>query len=129
MATVITSVGQEWISEHVVGDRSGDEFYVVGVGEGTTAPAESDTALQSEIYRANDSDSNCTVEATTNTGEVTSRITVSGGTEVPAGSSITELGLFTKDSDTLIYRETRNAVTIDSGDRKTFEFDLDVVNK
>lgn len=123
MTTVIPDVGRNWLSEKSTGDRSGEEAFIIAVGDGTTSPSSSDTSLASELYRANDDDSNCTVETTSNTGEIIGRITITGGTEVPAGTGISEIGLHTSGSDTLVYREVRDtAVTLQSGDRKTFEF-------
>lgn len=123
MPSVIPSEGQEWISEKMMDLRGSEKPYIVALGNGTSSPTESDTALDNEVYRANDGESNCTVEATTNTGEIVARITVSGGTEISnPPQDITELGLFVSDGSTLVYREVRSSVTIASGDRQTFEF-------
>lgn len=124
MAEATTNTGQDWLSEKAVGNVPNEELYIIAVGTGTTDPTESDTSLQSEVYRSNDGNTNCTVDTTTNTGEIVGRITVSGGTEVPAGTDITEIGLFVDDGSTLVFREVRTAVTIESGDRKTFEFTI-----
>lgn len=127
MASVVVDEGREWISEKVLDNHVDGQFYIVAVGDGTTSPSSSDTSLENELYRANSDDSNCSIQDTSNTGEIKCRITVSGGTEVPAGSDLSEFGVFASDGSTLIYREVRDtAVTVQSGDRKTFEFTLDV---
>lgn len=126
MESAVTTDGLEWISEAIVGDVDGAVIDTVAVGAGTETPSQSDTALGDEIYRATDSDSNCTVEATTDTGTIIGRIAISGGTEVPAGAPISELGLFVDDGSTLVYRETLDPVVIASGNRKTFEFELTI---
>lgn len=124
MATTITSGGQEWVSEKAVDQHAGDLLYEIAVGDGTTSPSESDTSLANELYRSNDSNSDCIVEATTNTGEVRGRITVTGGSDVAGGTSVSEFGLFTS-SGTMVYREVRDtAVTINDGENKTFEFTI-----
>ena len=121
--TVITDNGRDWISERVVGGRNDESFYTIAVGDGTTTPSGSDTSLANELHRANADDSTVEIRDTSNTGEVVGRITVTGGQEVSAGADIQEVGLFTESSDILVYREVRdNAVTLESGDRKTFEF-------
>lgn len=126
MSTITTDEGIEWISEKTIGNREGEELFEVAVGDGTTTPSGSDTALANELYRSSHDSSNCTVDTTSNIGEVLGKITITGGQEVTAGASISEIGLFVNDSaDTLVYREVRDtAVTLDSGDRKTFEFTL-----
>lgn len=126
MPSVIPSTGQEWISEKIMDHNDGEYAYIVALGDGTSSPTESDTSLQSEIYRADDDDVNCSVNDTSNVGEVVARITVSGGTEISnPPQDVTELGLITTDG-VLLYRETRGAVTIESGDRQTFEFRIEV---
>jgi hypothetical protein len=125
MPAIIPDEGREWISQSMMDTTDGEFPYIVALGTGTGATTASNTDLDNEIYRANDGDSNCTVESTTNTGEILARITVSGGTEIQnPPQDITELGLFVNDGSTLLYREVRNAVTIESGDRQTFEFTL-----
>lgn len=125
MATTVTFNGLEWISDKTTGNLETEWLYVIAVGDGTRSPSQDDTSLQSELYRANDDDSNCTIETTTDTGAITGRITITGGQEVPAGAEITEFGMFTKGSNILVYREVRdNAVTLQSGDRKTLEFEF-----
>lgn len=128
MASVITDSGAEWLSEAALAVHD-ETAYVVAVGDGTTSPSSTDTSLTNELYRANDDDSVCTVDVTSNVGEILGRITVSGGTEVPAGSDIAEFGLFSSGSGTMLYHEViDNPVTVQSGDRKTFEFRLDVLS-
>lgn len=121
MATVVPNEGEEWMSQKLFDGVSGTPF-IIAVGTGSTSPTESDTSLANEVYRANDNDSNCTVQPTSNNGEFVGKITISGGTEVAAGTDVTEFGLYPSDGSTLLYREVRTAVTIQSGDRKTFEF-------
>ena len=121
--TTLTDDGLDWISERAVGGRDGESFYAIAVGDGTTTPSGTDTSLANELHRANVDGSTVEIRATSNIGELVGRITITGGQEVAAGADIQEFGLFTETSDILIYREVRdNPVTLDSGDRKTFEF-------
>lgn len=127
MVEVVTDDGREWISQKLFGNNDEELFYVA-VGDGTQAPTASDSALTNELYRASKNDSNCVIEPTTGVGRILFRITISGGTEVPAGSGITEFGVFSSSSDTLLYHEVRAAVTLESGDRKTFEGSIDITD-
>jgi hypothetical protein len=125
MPAIIPDEGREWFSQSAMSNTGSERAYIVAVGTGTGATTASNTDLDNEIYRANDDDSVCTVEATSNTGEILARITVSGGTEIQnPPQDITELGLFVSDGSTLLYREVRSAVTVEAGESQTFEFTL-----
>lgn len=126
MAHVITNVGEDWFADRAVKSGFNEYLDIVGVGTGNTAPSNSDTQLDNEEYRASKSNSNVTVETTSNIGEVRCTISITGGTEVTAGSDIWEFGLFS-DGGTLLYREVRDsAVTVESGETSTFEFKITV---
>jgi len=127
MPSIIANSGDVLVAEHLLGQTS-ELLDVVALGTGTATPTETDTSLANEVYRATKSDSNVSIDLSgSEPGEIVARITVSGGTEVSAGTTITEIGLL-GDQDTLLYRETFSGVTIDSGDRKTFEFAIEPDN-
>lgn len=107
----------------VVADVVASRATAVGVGNGTTEPTSLDTSLESELFRADESDSMVDIKTTSSPGVVRFLVSVAGGTEVSAGSEITELGVFSDDG-LLLYRETRPPTSVASGDRVTFEFDL-----
>lgn len=122
MASTFTDDGEEWASE--IFDQN---LGIIAVGTGSSSPTEGDTALDNEIYRASTSDSNVSIDVGAGVGEVVCQITVSGGTEVPAGTTITEFGLYSLDGNDFLYREVPDTgTTVASGDRRTFEFELTV---
>lgn len=121
MAAIIPDVGREYIADRI-------EFFEFAIGTGTTQPTGADTSLETEIYRADSNDTNCTFEDTSADGEVLAKLTVSGGTEVPANTTVSEFGLFCNDpANTMVYREVRSGTNVESGARVTFEIELDVV--
>lgn len=127
MSSIITDGGDSLVADLLLGLTT-EELSSIAVGTDGTPPTESDTSLAQELYRSTKTDSNVALELTgTTPGEFLGRITVSGGTEVPSGTDIEEIGLF-GDQDTLVYRETFSPVTLDAGDRKTFEFTIEVDN-
>lgn len=129
MASIITDEGRNWLRDKLFNDETDETPYIVAVGDGTTSVSGSDVALDKELYRANDDDSTVTVEQTTNTGEFEFRITISGGTEVPAGSDISEFGIISGGTNEFIYREVRSSpITLQSGDRKTIGGQVTFVN-
>jgi hypothetical protein len=142
MATITPDEGLEWLVEKSINDSNvtDERIYSVAVGTGNAALSPSDTQLDQEEHRSTVDDSIVSIEDTSPAvGELTFKITVSGGTEVPAGTSVTEFAVFARDpsinsgnvtdsDDTMLYRELRTGVSIESGDRKTFEFDINIVN-
>lgn len=126
MAHVISDVGKDWFANRAEDSSSSDYIDFVAVGSGNTAPSSSDTQLDVEEYRASKSDSNIEVKTTSNTGEIRCTVSITGGTEVTAGTEVWEFGLLSN-GGTLLYREVRDSsVTVDSGDTKTFEFRITV---
>lgn len=140
MVTITPNEGLEFIADRTIGVSavSDWEMFQVAVGSGTESLNENDTQLESEEYRANKTFSNLSIEETSTDGEISITISVSGGTEVDPGTGITEFGIFAADpnnapsdnsddaNDILLHKEHRNAVTIESGDRKTFQLTYSV---
>jgi len=120
MAEEIVNDGLSWYRDKGIGNRANEVINTVKVGTGTSSPSSTDSSMQSEVHTSNTSNSNVTIESTGSIGEYKAQISVSGGGEVPAGTDISEFGVFTN-TDVMIKHEIRSAVTIDSGDRKTFE--------
>lgn len=129
MAVEVPDVGLEWIGDKTLENDSTDDEVVryVAVGTGGTTPATGDTQLDNEIHRQEGE----FTESNT-TGGYDAVITVSGGTEVDPGDTITELGIFAgtyqddgTNQGTLLLRETINGVTVEAGHREQFTIPLD----
>lgn len=121
MPGVIPNSGVRYITATML------DTFTVAVGTSTQTPTASDTALGNRVYDTTTDGPNASVRNTSEQGVLTVTINVSGGTEVEAGTAITELGVFGPD-DNLLYRETRPATTIEAGDRVRFEFSFGVSN-
>lgn len=126
MAYEYTSIGLNYLAENAF-EKPDSRINTIAVGSGTTNPAITDTTLESRVFEATDGTNVVSFESATAAGEYICRIALQGGTEVPGGTQISELGLKT-DAGDLIYRETRNAVTIETGSRIIFEFNVDISN-
>ena len=120
MSSIIPNEGLNWIADRAIPGVD-EALQYVDVGEGTTFPQIDDNSLENRLYRGNVDNSNCTIERSSNRGEINASITVTGGTHVDPGTVITELGLLTED-DRLIYRETTEGIEIDDGERVTISF-------
>lgn len=142
MATRTPDEGLEWYADRSINsdNAENERIYDVAVGSGTAGLSDADTQLDQEEYRATVDDSSVAmIDTAGDPGEIELRITVSGGTEVPAGTTVTELGAWARDpsiadgsvtesDDKMVYREVRAGITLQSGDRKTFSFTISITN-
>ena len=90
----------------------------LALGTGDGAVSKDDTTLDNEIYRNSETAANVTfVENDDSAHYVDAIITVGGGTEVPADSRITEMGIIVSATspETLVFRDVGGASEIDSG--------------
>lgn len=137
MATITPDEGLEFTTDKLLADASimDWEMFQISVGTGAASLSSTDTQLDNEIFRADKDDSIVSITDASANGKITAKITISGGTEVPAGTDVTEFAIFAIDpndrptddttdgKDIMLHRELRNAVTIGSGDRKTFQIE------
>jgi hypothetical protein len=126
MVYAYTEAGKDHFANAAFG-RTSAELETIAVGSGTTDPSVTDDSLKQRVFEASEQTSIVTLEKGDGIGEYVCRISIKGGTEVPGGTDITELGLKTSDGD-LVYRETRTAVTVDTGSRIAFEFVVTVTD-
>ena len=126
--TVLTNVGEEWVSERIAGaqgtgatNNSANAGTHVGVGTGTTTPAKADTTLVTEVE---------TRAATT--------VTVAGGTgaaakyqatatvAIGATRAIAEVGLFSASSaGSMFIRCVHDVLNVVSGDSIAYTITID----
>lgn len=129
MVYSVTDDGLDFFAEVVTNSSFTDVIDTIAVGDGVSNPSTTDQSMQNKLYSADTSSSNIEVKRGQSTGVIVFDITVSGGTEVPAGSDITELG-FKSTSGDLLYRELRsNAETVNAGQTKTFEIIYTVLDE
>jgi len=101
---LIVSGGKDRVEE-LIGGTNTTYFNYIAIGTGTTSPSESDTALESEVKRAQ-----ATVSHTAN-GEVFEKTFDFGSSE---SYNITELGIFDSASGgTMLDRITFSAKAVD----------------
>lgn len=127
MATTIPNDGLNWVADAATPGVDEPKLQYVSVGTGTSSPKIDDTDLESETYRSDIDTATSSIDRSSSTGSIRASITVSGGTEVPSGEEITELGIFTESGE-LVYREVRDVISIGDGERVTFEFIVSFVN-
>lgn len=126
---VITNVGLNFVADRAIGDST-EHVNTIAVGDATGTVDETDTTMNSELYRNTSSASNTIVATTTNVGEVRAEITLSAGTgsddEVATDAEISEFGLISS-GGTLVLHEKRPAVTLEQNDTKTFKIPFSIL--
>lgn len=133
-----TLEAQDWFRDIIIGGVPDEHIHDIAVGDGDATLSPEDTSLDNELHRASlEEDSTVSITNTATEGEILCEITISGGTEVPAGATIREFGLFARDEslrgenvtdsdDIMLFREVTTGASLDSGVRKTYEFTVDI---
>lgn len=126
--TIATDVGLEWLSDKAF-DREADDINTMAVGTGTGSEDPVATSLSSEKYRATDADANVEFIESNATGGFDAVIRVKGGTEVPAGTEITEIAVFAggggSGDNVMLIVDEFSGVTVDSGRTEEFAIPVD----
>jgi len=98
----------------------------VGTGRNESASA---TALGSRAFAASRSDIPVEILQPGETGEIEVVIVIKGGTEVPAGTGISEIGVFDGDpaatGATLLFIDEFQTVTVEDGHTEEFTIPVD----
>jgi hypothetical protein len=107
---LIVNVGKAQVSGLIGGVVTGT-FGYVALGTGTTAPASTDTALQSEVVRVSSTNSQVTTNVTNDTLQLQATFNFT------ASYAITEAGIFNASTGgTMLARQTFGAINVASGD-------------
>lgn len=93
----------------------------IAVGSGSSPVTREDTTMQDSLYSTTPD----AIFPATDDGNRVYTIVVTGGTEIPAGSSVGEFGLFDADGN-MLYHETRDAITISQGVTQEFRVRFDI---
>lgn len=121
MADVIVNDGRDLLEQKAIDSNYSAVLDTVAVGDGTQSPSLTDSSLTNNLYEASSSNSNVTAEKDAGVGEMRFTIAITGDTEVPGGSDITEIGVKASDG-TLFYYEVRDtAITVSTGETVTIE--------
>jgi len=122
-----TEYGRDWIVDRLLHGDEYSEQVEIAIGSGTTVPDETDEQLESELYRTSFEEANANIFTVDSPGVYRVTVIVTGGIEIPDGSSVSELGVFDEDEG-LIYRETRTEVVVNDGERIGIESEVDFIN-
>ncbi len=123
MSYIIPDKGLDWVADRAYGISDSD-LYQIAAGIGDSFPESTDEALDNRVYIGNETYDTVSFDRSSNTGQINCTITLAGGTHVDPNTQVTELGVFTDDG-TMVYREVRDPITIDDGERVTIKFSLE----
>jgi hypothetical protein len=125
--TTTTDDGLEVIGDLLIGNSS-VIIDALAVGTGSGSEATDATSLNNEIFRGAVSNNNVETVETGQTGESELIIRVKGGLEVPANTSVTEVGAFTDGvggGGTLIFIDNFAEVIVEAGHTEEFTIPVD----
>jgi len=121
--TTVSDSGLERIGDQIKADVA---FLAVGSGQNESTTA---SGLGSREFAAGTSNSNVELVETGTTGEFEAIIRIKGGTEVSAGTVISEVGLFDGDpagSGTLLVIDEFDGITVEAGHTEEFTVPIDL---
>lgn len=125
MSYVIPDSGLNWVADRAY-PGSDETLEAIAIGTGNSFPESNDTGLDNRVYIQTDEKSNVSFNRSSNTGQINAWISFAGGTEVDPGTEITEIAVFTT-NDRLVYREVREPVKVDEGERVTLDFSFVII--
>jgi hypothetical protein len=126
--TTLTDVGLEAIADIVLG-LTNTRIDTLAVGTATGTETAGATSLGNEIFRANVSDTNISLVDSGPGGQTEASIVVKGGLDIPAGSQITEVGVFEDGAGgggRICFIDNIPSVTVNNGDSEQFTVPIDV---
>lgn len=113
--TVFTNDGRAYLDDLRFG-RVTDPIDTIKVGVGTAPESIDDQTLDDHVYTSHVSNSNVRFSPVPNFPSSTyGAIDLHGGTEVPGGTEITELGVYVGAQDLLVFRDVKAPVVIEPG--------------
>jgi len=128
MSAIQTEYGRDWAVDRILFGDDYPELEYIAIGSGETDPVEGDEELEEQEYVASFEDTNANIYKVDELpGTFRIDITVSGGVEIDADTSISEFGILTAEEN-LVYRETRDPTVISSGERISFEIETELIN-
>ena len=116
--TTVTDAGLNWYQDRSIGAETG-QIDEVAVGSGSGSESATTDGLESEEYRGSAEDTNVSFNRT-ETGRLEAAITIQGGTEVPAGTEISEMLIEVSGAQVIIAIDNFSAVTVVSGNNEEF---------
>jgi len=118
---LVVDAGKAAVASRINGAGGEALFNYVAVGTGTTTPAATDTALQTEVARQAATVSRVTTSVTNDTAKMETTFNFT------ASYAITEAGTFNASTGgTMLNRHTFSAINVNSGDALTISVEIQV---
>jgi hypothetical protein len=126
--TTLTDVGLEAIADIILG-LTNTRIDALAVGTATGTETAGTTALGNEIFRADVSNTKVSLVDVGPGGETEASIVIKGGLDVPAGSQVTEVGVFSDGAGgggRLVFIDNVPKVEVQNGDSEQFTVPIDI---
>ena len=125
--TTITDAGLEWLRNSVIGEAPG-EIHRIAVGTGTGSEHPESDGLDNEVYSATGESPNAEIIPLDEPGHFEAIIQVKGGTEVDAGTEITEFGVFVVLPEEVLLFAVDNfeEVPVEAGHTEQFSMEVEI---
>lgn len=116
--TTTTDQGLDWYADKARGVVT-DDLDTIALGTGTGNESTTATSLANQVHQQDDSGSDVTFPDGDAAGEFEAVINITGGAEVPDGTEITEIAVFSN-SGVLVHIDEFSKVTVDQGHTEEF---------
>lgn len=126
--TTVTDRALDWYQEQVLNIESG-RIDTLALGDGEDSESEDPSGLDNELFRADDSENTVTIELGDDQATVVGEIEVTGGTEVPSDTAVTELMLYSDSDDVIVAIDNFPEVLIESGQTEQFEIATEITRE
>jgi hypothetical protein len=126
--TTLTDVGLEAIADIILG-LTNTRIDALAVGTATGTETAGATSLGNEIFRADVSSTKVSLVDVGPGGETEASIVIKGGLDVPAGSQVTEVGVFADGGGgggRLVFIDNVPSVAVQNGDSEQFTVPIDI---
>jgi len=124
--TLLTDDGREWYGAKGI-DAVATRLDTVAIGTGTDSEQPGASTLADEVYRSTVPTENVEFTEGDDVGVVEAAIEVKGGTEVPAGTEVSELAVIADGDgggETVVWIDEFDGVTVNVGIGERFSMDF-----
>lgn len=112
--TTVTDDGLDWYRDRALGNTTG-ELDTVAVGTGADSEATDTDTLANLAYSATTASNNVEILTLADPGDSVAVIRVKGGTEVPADTELTEIGVLVGELDELVVVDNFEPILVEAG--------------
>jgi len=123
--TTITDTAFDWYQERAIGATDA-VIDTVAVGNGTGSESDPSSGLSNTVYQGTTALNIVEISPGANLGELVAEIEVTGGTEIPAGTEVSEMMASVSGDSVIIGVDNFSAVPVESGQTENFSMPITI---